>query len=112
MSDLFASKFKLHVYLSEHPNETGGLDKLRSSVSENPDRDVVIDFASVSEFNQQETVTLLRINELLTQAGHQLVLQSTTPKVEASFAVLGVSHVFKYALNRDTPSNSGSISYH
>jgi len=111
MSDVFAWKFRLHVYLSEHPDETGGLDKLHSSIIENPNRDIVMDFASVCEFNRREISTLLSINELLAQAGHQLVLQSTTPEMRASFAALGIPHIFNYALNRDTqPNNAGS--YH
>jgi anti-anti-sigma regulatory factor len=105
MSNLFASQFRLHVYLSEHPDETGGLDRLHSSIIENADQDVVVDFASVCEFNQQEIAILLSINKLLTQAGHQLVLQSIAPEIKASFAALGIAHVFKYTRDRDTQSN-------
>ena len=110
MSNLFESKSRLHVYLSEHPDQTGDLERLRSSIMENADRDVVIDFGSVSEFNQQEVLTLLTINRLLAQAGHLLVLQSTTPEVEALFAQMGIAQDFRYTHDRDAQLDSDNVS--
>ena len=111
MSSLFVSKSRLNVYLSKHPDQTHDLERLPSSIMENGDRDVVVDSGSVSQFKQQEMWTLLSINKLLAQAGHQLALQSTTPELEALSAQMGIAQDFRYAHDRDAELN-GVGSYH
>jgi anti-anti-sigma regulatory factor len=101
VSNLISVQSQLHVYLSEDPEKTGGLDAVRQLAWEMYDRDVIINCSSVEMLTEKGILILLTINHLLQEAGHKLMLRSLSRTAKAILKGFRVDHLFNYSQGMD-----------
>ena len=83
---------RLLVHMMDDPQNTDGLAALRKLVLVMRDRDVLIDLSLIEEeLSDQDKNTLLAIEVLLRETGHQLVLRGVTDNTPDTLSGLGLT---------------------
>ncbi len=85
------------VTLPPQPQQSDELEAVNSMLSEEIDRDIVIDFSKVEMLTSESICGLLILAKLLAGAGHQLVLCSVPSPINDIFVRTGLLSVFELA---------------
>ena len=85
------------VTLPPQPQQSDELEAVNSMLSEEIDRDIVIDFSKVEMLTSESICGLLILAKLLAGAGRQLVLCSVPPPINDIFVRTGLLSVFELA---------------
>ncbi len=87
------------IILVDLPEEPEMIDELRTVAQMVRDRgncDVVIDFDAVDIITSSSLSALLRLQKLLTDSGHRLVLSNVAPATKSVFTVTGIDGLFEF----------------
>ena len=83
---------RLLVHMMDDPQNTDGLEALHKLMLVMCDRNVVIDLSLIEEeLSDQDKNTLLAIEAILRETGHQLVLRTVTDNVLETQNTLGLT---------------------
>jgi anti-anti-sigma regulatory factor len=91
MSDIIHTHSAFCVYLTEDSRKTQTLKEVRRLAFTNYDRDVMIDLSGIDNLNEDQIITLLTIEVLLREIGHQVVLRGVPDKLTATLDSLGLA---------------------
>ena len=83
------------------------LREVNEIVGENPDCDVIIDFATVEAITSSSISNLLILHNLLIEQGHRLVLCNVSFITKCVFNVAGLEEVFDFA--QDFPAATAAV---
>ena len=85
---------RLLIYMMDDPRNIDGLAAVHKLTLVMRDRDVVIDLSLIQEeLSDQDKTTLLAIEALLREAGHQLVLRTVSDNAPDTLSTLGLTNV-------------------
>lgn len=87
----------LLVTLPPQPQQSDELEAVNTTLSEQIDRDIVMDFSEVEMLTSESICSLLILAKLLGGVGHQLVLCSVPPAINDIFVRTGLLSVFEFA---------------
>jgi anti-anti-sigma regulatory factor len=87
----------LLVALSEQPQQGDELEEVTRILSENAERDVVVDFAQVRMLTSETLCNLMILERLLRESGRLLVLCNVSAEVKHVFVRTGLVTVFGFA---------------
>jgi len=76
------------------------LRKLNETLSENPTRDVIIDFSKVEIITSASLSNLLILRNLLAEHNHSLILSNVSVMTKCIFTVAGLDKVFDFAADK------------
>jgi anti-anti-sigma regulatory factor len=96
MSDIIHMHSAFHAYLTEDSRKTQTLKEVRKLAFTNYDRDVMIDLSGIDNLNEDQIITLLTIEVLLREIGHQLVLRAVPDKLTATLDSLGLTETLHH----------------
>ena len=97
------------IILVDLPQEPEMIDELRSVtqiVRNRGDCDVVIDFETVDIITSSSLSALLRLQKLLTDCGHRLVLCGVPTATKSVFTVTGIDGLFEFVGDKFTALTS------
>ena len=86
----------LTVDLLPEPDMGTELETVAKVLCDEGDCDVVVDFSSVDIVTSSSISKLLKLNKLLGEFGHRLVLCDVAPATEGIFKVTGLDVVFEF----------------
>jgi anti-anti-sigma regulatory factor len=84
------------VDLLPEPDMGTELETVVNVVRDGSDCDVVVDFSSADIVTSSSISKLLKLNKLLGEFGHRLVLCNVAPATEGIFKVAGLDVVFEF----------------
>ena len=90
----------LTVDLPPEPEMRSELEIVAEVVRDGANCDVVVDFSNVDIVTSSSISNLLKLNKLLGDCGHRLVLCNTSPVTEGIFQVAGLDEVFEFAADK------------
>ena len=85
----------LTVILPPEPKLGSELETVANIVRDGADCDIVVDFSNVDIVTSSNLSKLLRLNKLLGELGHRLVLCSVPSPIEDIFKIVGLNVVFE-----------------
>lgn len=90
------SEHVLLITLPAEPSSGTELEAVVKSIGPRSDRDVVVDFALVEILPSATICNLIVLERVLSAAGRQLVLCSTSPSIKAVFRRVGLHRLFLF----------------
>lgn len=87
----------LLITLPEQPRQGDELEEVTRILSEEVDRDVVVDFSSVRMLTSETLCNLVMLDRLLRKSGHLLVLCNVSAEIKHIFVRTGLVAVFEFA---------------
>jgi anti-anti-sigma regulatory factor len=87
----------LTVDLPPEPEMGPELEIVAEVVRDGTDCDVIVDFSNADIVTSSSISKLLKLNKLLTEFGHRLLLCNVAPATKGVFKVAGLDIVFKFA---------------
>ena len=87
------------IILVDLPQEPDTIDEIRSVTQIARDRgdcDVVIDFETIDIITSSSLSALLRLQKLLTDCGHRLILCCVATATKSVFTVTGIDGLFEF----------------
>ncbi len=87
----------LLVTLPEQPRQGDELEEVAIILSEQVDRDVVVDFAGVRMLTSETLCNLVTLDRLLRKFGHLLVLCNVSAEIKHIFVRTGLAAIFEFA---------------
>lgn len=88
------------VTLAPEPDMGEELATVIAMVADDPNKDVVVDFADVQIMTSSSIAKLLKLRKLLFDNEHRLVLSSVAPKTQSIFTLTGLDSVFEFLDNQ------------
>ncbi len=90
------------VYLPEQLEKHGELQTVIRMLRHESHCDVVVDFSNVHVVGGAWLTRLLKIQRLVQERGHRLVLCGLDPAIRGIFAIVRLDHLFEFAEDRFT----------
>ena len=90
----------LNVDLPPEPEMRSELEIVTEVVRDGANCDVVVDFSSVDIVTSSSISKLLKLNKLLGEFGHRLVLCNVATATEGIFKVTGLDVVFEFTADK------------
>jgi anti-anti-sigma factor len=87
----------LTVDLPPEPEMGSELEIVAEVVRDGADCDLVVDFSRLDIVTSSSISKLMRLNKLLAEFGHRLLLCNVSPAIEGIFKVAGLDVVFEFA---------------
>lgn len=84
------------VNLAKEPDMGEELQTVIGIVTENENRDVVVNFSDVDILTSSSIAKLLKLRKVLCDNGQKLVFCSIQPKTRSVFTVTGLDSVFQF----------------